>query len=133
MQKGKRRGRDAAGRRAKRALPPAGQAAWETGGQRRRCEGTRSDPGFPTPGAFELGPEHGGEVPRWSPGCPPARRRPRRRRCPFKTCSPPVPGRGSDLWALTAPLITSSAPAPPPPRHWPAGRYAALPLAGCFP
>lgn len=47
-------------------------------------------------------------------------------RCPFKTCSPPVPGRGSDLWALTAPLITSRAPAPPAPPDWPAGRYAAL-------
>lgn len=81
-------------------------------------------------GALEREPERGGKV---SP-CPPSPpRSPRRggggpggRRCPFKTCSPPVPPRGSDLWALTAPLITSRAPAPPPAPDWSAGRYAAL-------
>lgn len=88
-------------------------------------------------GALEREPGSCGKVSPCPPSPPGSPRRgcgrPADGRCPFKTCSPPVPGRGSDLWALTAPLITSRAPAPPPAPDWSAGRYAAPWLAGRFP
>lgn len=76
MQKGKQRGTDAAGQRAERTGGAGSFPRWGTPpGKRGAAAAVRGDEEqarlpLSRRGAFEPGPERGGEVRRWSPGCP---------------------------------------------------------------